>query len=120
MIREVATARVVLWPLVRPLTPNLMETETKPTFRFVEFNPRRAQRGAEAARVEVTYPEDTECQPLLLWMSPDDIMENIETFGDSPELQKALAAYQGSRSNTTISHAGGEPPSQVSSTRVGL
>lgn len=62
-----------------------------PTFRFVEFNPRRAMRGKEGARVEVTYPDgDGE----LLWMSPDDIMENLETFGDSPELQKALAAYQ--------------------------
>jgi len=68
--------------------------EHLPTFRFVEFNPRRAQRGKEAARVEVNYPTDPECEPCLLWMSPDDIMNNLESFGDNAELQKALAAYQ--------------------------
>lgn len=69
-----------------------MDIETEiPTFRFVEFNPRRARRGKEAARVEVRYSSgDTE----LLWMSPEDIMENLETFGDTPALQSALAAYQ--------------------------
>lgn len=67
-----------------------LETE-KPQFRFVEFNPRRAQRGKEAARVEVKYPwGDSE----WLWMSASDIMENLESFGDNAELQKALAAYQ--------------------------
>jgi hypothetical protein len=59
----------------------------------MEFNPRRVQRGKEGARVEITYPSgDTE----WLWMSADDIMENLETFGDSPGLQAALLAYQSS------------------------
>lgn len=67
-----------------------LETE-QPTFRFVEFNPRRARRGKEAARVEVKYSwGDSE----WLWMSAHDVMENLETFGDNAELQKALAAYQ--------------------------
>lgn len=69
-------------------------TEDIPEFQFVEFNPRRAQRGAEAARVKVTYgPDDWS----LLWMSKNDIMENIENFGGSTELQKALAAYQNNK-----------------------
>lgn len=68
-----------------------MSEEPPPQFRFVEFNPRRAARNKEAARVEVIYgPGDTD----LLWMSRDDILENIENFGGSTELQKALAAYQ--------------------------
>lgn len=67
-------------------------TEHLPTFRFVEYNPRRAQRGKEAVRVEVNYPTDPTCEPQLLWMSAEDIMENIESFGGSPE--RALAAYQ--------------------------
>jgi len=54
-------------------------------FKFIEFNERRAMRGAEAARVEV----DGE----WLWMSKSDIKKNIKAFGNHPELQKALAAY---------------------------
>ena len=65
--------------------------DTTPAFRFIEFNPRRAMRGKEAARVEVHYSGE---EPEWLWMSANDIMENIETFGGSPELQKALATYQ--------------------------
>jgi len=62
-----------------------------PIFRLVEFNPRRARRGAEAARVEVTYNEgDID----LLWMSPRDIRNNIREFGQQEGLQKVLDAYQ--------------------------
>lgn len=69
------------------------EKEDIPTFRFVEFNQRRASRGKEAARVEVKYSwGDSE----LLWMSAYNIMDNLESFGDNAELQKALAAYQSS------------------------
>lgn len=66
-----------------------------PIFRFVEFNPHRASRGAEAARVEVTYSEgDID----LLWMSPRDLRNNIRDFGPQEGLQKALDAYgQGGR-----------------------
>lgn len=56
-------------------------------FKFIEFNERRAMRSTEAARVEVTPDGD------WLWMSRNDIKNNIKDFGDNPELQKALAAY---------------------------
>lgn len=56
-------------------------------FKFIEFNPRRAMRGAEAARVEVD--QDGE----WLWMSKRDIKANMKDFGAHPELQKALDAY---------------------------
>lgn len=62
-------------------------------FKFIEFNERRALRGKEAARVEVTDPEDPEDGSGWLWMSRKDIKLNIRDHGDSPELQKALAAY---------------------------
>ena len=59
-------------------------------FRLEGFNTRRADRGAEAARVEIL--EDGEpCG--LLWMSERDLKLNIAEFGDSEELQKALAEY---------------------------
>lgn len=61
-----------------------------PIFRFIEFNPRRAFTGTEAARVEVTY---TEGDIDELWMSPADIRKNIRAFGHQEELQKALDAY---------------------------
>lgn len=58
-----------------------------PDFKFVEFNPRRKkQRGAEAARVEA----DGE----WMWMSKNDIKNNIRDFGPHPELLKALEAYK--------------------------
>jgi hypothetical protein len=61
-----------------------------PAFRFVEFNPRRASRGAEAARVEVTYDEgDVD----FLWMSPTDIRRNMHQFGNQEGLKQALKAY---------------------------
>jgi hypothetical protein len=58
-------------------------------FRFIEFNPRRAIRGADAARVAVI--ED--CQEDWLWMSQRDIALNIKQFGPSDELLKAQLAY---------------------------
>lgn len=58
-------------------------------FKFIEFNPRRAMRGADAARVEV----DTEGE--WLWMNKSDIRKNMKQFGQHPELQKALDAYKG-------------------------
>ncbi|MCE9664491.1 hypothetical protein LY622_13715 [Halomonas sp. M5N1S17] len=61
-----------------------------PQFRLIEFNPRRASRGAEAARVEVTYSEGDMDE---LWMSPRDIRNNIREFGQQEGLQKALEAY---------------------------
>jgi hypothetical protein len=61
-----------------------------PTFRFVEFNPRRVARGAEGARVEVTYDDGTSD---LLWMTKRDIAKNMMAFGRCPELTKAHEAY---------------------------
>ena len=58
-------------------------------FRFIEFNPRRAIRGADAARVAVI--EDG--QEYWLWMSKRDIALNIKQFGPSDELLKAQLAY---------------------------
>ena len=59
-------------------------------FEFVEFNPRRAQRGAEAARVEVTYDDG---EKDLLWMSKRDIAKNMMAYGRCDELTKAHEAY---------------------------
>lgn len=56
-------------------------------WRFIEFNPRRALRNAEAARVEI-HPDGD-----WLWMSKKDIQKNIKEFGSHPELQRALEAY---------------------------
>lgn len=61
------------------------------TFRFIEFNPRRASRGAPAARVEVLGDG---CD-YWLWMTPRDIRKNIAAHGDCAELQKALNSYKG-------------------------
>lgn len=64
-------------------------------FEFVEFNPRRAQRGAEAARVEVTYDDG---EKDLLWMSKRDIAKNMMAYGRCDELTKA--AIDAARSET--------------------
>lgn len=64
-----------------------MTTDPLPYWRFIEFNPRRAMRGAEAARVEIDPTGE------WLWMSKRDIKLNIRDHGDHPELQRALAAY---------------------------
>lgn len=60
-------------------------------FRFEEYNPRRAMRGADAARVSVIYDNGEED---LLWMSRSDIKKNMKLYGDNPELKKALDAYK--------------------------
>jgi hypothetical protein len=57
-----------------------------PAFEFIEFNPRRKSRGAEAARVST--------DGLWLWMSKSDIENNIRDFGPHPELLKALESYK--------------------------
>ena len=60
-------------------------------FKFVEFNARRAMRGAEAVRVLATYEDGTED---LLWMSKSDIGRNMMAYGRHPELVKAHEAYK--------------------------
>ncbi|WP_447956537.1 hypothetical protein [Vreelandella sp. EE7] len=62
-----------------------------PQFQFIEFNPRRKMRGAEAARVEVIHSEGDHEE---LWMSPRDLRANIKLYGQHEALTKALAAYQ--------------------------
>ena len=61
-------------------------------FTFIEFNERRAMRGAEAARVDVQDPADPDYGGWL-WMSRKDIKANLRNYSDNQELQKALAAY---------------------------
>jgi hypothetical protein len=75
-----------------PASPVISNIETFPRFRFVEFNPRRKSRRVEAARVEVAYSSDLADKDEL-WMSARDIRNNLKTFGENPELRKALAAY---------------------------
>lgn len=58
-------------------------------FKFIEYNPRRYARGAEAARVAVIEDGDEQ----WLWMSKADIAKNMMTFGRHPELVKAHEAY---------------------------
>lgn len=61
------------------------------TFRLYRYNPRRRARGVEAAEVEVTWPDgDKE----LLWMTQQDIRDNLKQFGDSQGLRDALEAYR--------------------------
>jgi hypothetical protein len=63
-----------------------------PQFNLVEFNTRRLQRGAEAARVEVFW-EDGGIE--LLWMSKRDIDKNISKFGPNEHLCLARDLYSG-------------------------
>jgi hypothetical protein len=73
--------------------PQQCEAASKaPSFRFVEFNPRRVARGAEGARVEVSWPDGS---VELLWMSKRDVAKNVMAHGRDPELMKAHAAYGG-------------------------
>jgi hypothetical protein len=64
-----------------------------PSFNLSEFNMRRLERGAEAARMEVFW-EDGGIE--LLWMSKRDIAKNIKAFGPDPHLLKARELYAAS------------------------
>ena len=59
-------------------------------FQFINFNPRRAMRGAEAANVLVINDDG---EDDMLWMSRSDIGRNMIAFGRHPELVKAHEAY---------------------------
>lgn len=65
--------------------------DQNPTFKFIEFNTRRKQRGAEAARVEVQEGTDK----YWLWMSRHDACRNIMLFGHCCELQHVIDCYDG-------------------------
>jgi hypothetical protein len=65
--------------------PRPTDVDRGPEFKFIEFNPIRARRGAEAARVDVNGN--------WLWMSEADVDRNIKMFGRDPELLKAKMAY---------------------------
>ena len=56
-------------------------------FKFIEFNPRRAMRSADAVKVEVSTDGE------WLWMGKRDIRANVKQFGAHPKLQKAMDAY---------------------------
>lgn len=63
-------------------------------FTFLRFNARRQQRGAEAAEVEVTWPNgDID----ILWMSQQDLHANANEHGWQDGLRCALAAYRNSK-----------------------
>lgn len=69
-------------------------TKEVPTFTLVRFNPRRAARGAEAAKVKIIWPDgDTE----ELWMSRADIRNNLNERGPSEGLSAALNAYKANK-----------------------
>ncbi len=56
-------------------------------FRLLRFNLVRFQRGVEAARVEV------DANGAWLWMSKDDVVNNMADFGVHQELLKAYGMY---------------------------
>jgi hypothetical protein len=56
------------------------------TFRFVEFNPRRAARGAPAARID--FGGD------WAWMSLLDLRRNIKIYGRLAAFTQAIEAYK--------------------------
>ena len=56
------------------------------TFQFIEFNPRRAARGARAARVEVNGN--------WVWMSVEDLKKNVAIFGPLAAFTEAIEAYK--------------------------
>ena len=62
-----------------------------PVFELVRYNKRRRSRGAEAAEVKVAWPEG---HSEYLWMSQQDLRNNISEYGNSPGLLDALVAYR--------------------------
>ena len=56
------------------------------TFRFVEFNERRAARGAPAARID--FGGD------WAWMSLVDLRRNIRIYGRLAAFTEAIEAYK--------------------------
>jgi len=58
-------------------------------FTLLRFNPRRYQRGVEAAYVRCVSEE----VDVDLWMSQKDIKNNIKDHGEHPELLRALRCY---------------------------
>jgi hypothetical protein len=65
-------------------------TTSDTEFTLLRFNPRRFQRGVEAAQVRcVGDGIDAD-----LWMSRKDIELNIKEHGPHPELLRAQEAYK--------------------------
>lgn len=69
-----------------------MTQESELDFKLIEYNPIRNLRGAEAAKVSIT--EDNWQTSYWLWMSVENIQNNIKEWGPHPELLKALGAYK--------------------------
>ena len=59
-------------------------------FQLTEFNEIRHQRGAPAARVEITFGDESG----WLWMTRQDAGKNITQFGSDPELLRVIEAYR--------------------------
>lgn len=59
---------------------------------FDNFNQRRHMRGADAAQFLISY---SDADDELVWMSKNDIKENIKEFPEhEEELRKGLEHYQ--------------------------
>jgi hypothetical protein len=54
--------------------------------RLRRFNPRRVMRGAPAAEVEI--------DGVVLWMTRDDIAQNVTRYGLLPGLKDAAEHYR--------------------------
>lgn len=66
-------------------------TERPAEVTLKRFNPRRALRGVEAAEVEIVW-EDGNTDTL--WMSVEDLKENISLHGPMNGYLNALYAYK--------------------------
>lgn len=75
---------------------NVITLDKNIKFVLDEYNARRNMRGAEAARVFVSYDDGKTWD--WLWMSKKDIRKNIMEFGRHEELLKALDAYKSGQS----------------------
>lgn len=73
------------------LSEDTFELGENPSFRFEEFNPRRAMRGAPAARIWIT--PDVGQEEFWVWMSAADLRKNLKTFGEHEGLRAGLVAY---------------------------
>lgn len=62
-----------------------------PQITFIDFNPRRNMRGADAARFDIV---DEEGDKYSLWMSKNDIKYNIKNLPHcKAELERGLRQY---------------------------
>lgn len=68
-----------------------VSTKNRVSCRFDEFNEIRARRSVAAARVFIDQHDGQ--GEYWIWMSPVDILNNINDFGADEGLNQAMAAY---------------------------